>query len=218
MPIEHDDVVYVQADQTVDGVKTFIETPLIYGSIDQSKHAVTVEYLSGVLGISIDPQAIRFVPAIETAVDALPSPIPPDGTRYINLTDSRIYEVVLGSWSSSMPNEYTATIATATNTLWMYYGSVWHSIVTGSILTQEVEEEFTLTSTDITNKYIDLDAAPIDGIVIVSASGAPPLYKGIDYDLITDGVDVKRISWFGFDLDGRLAASDMMTVIYTKEM
>lgn len=73
----------------------------------------------------------------------------------------------------------------------------------------------TLTEGDITNGYVDLSVTPdTPARVTVNVKGAPGQFYGDDFQMITDGTSVKRLSWAGLGLDTLLVAGDKLTVTY----
>jgi len=78
-------------------------------------------------------------------------------------------------------------------------------------------EILTLDATDVgTNKYKDLSQVPteVNTVNVVPVGGIPQEYT-VDFTVITDGSDIKRLNWDGLGLDGILAASDKVIVTYT---
>lgn len=76
-------------------------------------------------------------------------------------------------------------------------------------------DRFTLTAGDVTNAYVDLAVTPDEPTrVVVSVKGAPGQFYGDDFQVITDGTSVRRLSWAGMGLDGLLVAGDKLTVTY----
>ncbi len=75
-------------------------------------------------------------------------------------------------------------------------------------------EFLTLTGTDITNKYIDLAQVPLNAYVSLTIKQAPWQFVGDDFEIITNGSDIRRLSWNGLGLDGILEAGDKLTVEY----
>lgn len=72
-----------------------------------------------------------------------------------------------------------------------------------------------LTATEIANGYVDLEVTPnTPSGVVVNIKGAPAQYYGDDFQVISDGASVKRLSWAGLGLDGVLADGDKLTVAY----
>lgn len=77
-------------------------------------------------------------------------------------------------------------------------------------------ETFTLTGTDITNKYVDLASVPkLAGAVIVIPQGGPTQRVTDDFTIITDGSELKRLNWSGLGMDGILESGDKLQVIYS---
>lgn len=71
---------------------------------------------------------------------------------------------------------------------------------------------YTLTATDIANKYFTLPALPAtEDSVVVLVKEAPNQYNGTDYAV---HVPTGRIMWNGLALDGVLTTGDIVTVIY----
>lgn len=83
--------------------------------------------------------------------------------------------------------------------------------------TTSIVEIITLDATDITNKYND-DLTQIPSVAsaveICPVNGIPQEY-GVDYTIITDGGDIKRINWSALALDGLLESGDKLLVTYT---
>lgn len=75
-------------------------------------------------------------------------------------------------------------------------------------------DTFTLTSTDITNKYVILSFKPSDAtkVILNIVSGVMQAYA-VDFTITVDDGG-KRLSWNGLGLDGLLAANDKLAVIY----
>lgn len=72
-------------------------------------------------------------------------------------------------------------------------------------------EKFTLTGTDITNKYITLSSSPATaGNTVLLVADAPNLFYDTDFT-ITGG---NQLSWNGLALDGILSSGDSLTVMY----
>lgn len=78
------------------------------------------------------------------------------------------------------------------------------------------QEEITLNSTNILNKYVDLTNVPVDpDEVRLVVIGGVEQDSGIDFDIITDGSEIKRLTWNGFSLDGILTSGDKLLVSYS---
>lgn len=82
-----------------------------------------------------------------------------------------------------------------------YYDSTqWTAIGTGSGSggSDRRAEAFTLDNTDITNEYVDLAFTPSDpDNVTLNVRGGTVQYPGEDFEVITNGVSIKRVSWAG---------------------
>jgi len=80
-----------------------------------------------------------------------------------------------------------------------------------------IVEVLTLDATDVgTNKYKDLSQVPteVNTVNVVPVGGIPQEYT-VDFTVITDGADIKRLNWDGLGLDGILETSDKLIVTYT---
>lgn len=76
-------------------------------------------------------------------------------------------------------------------------------------------ETFTLTETDIANKFITVAYEPLDSAEIgFEIQNAPSQYYGEDYK--QDTSFSKRITWEGLALDGVIQAGDKVTVTYIR--
>ncbi len=75
----------------------------------------------------------------------------------------------------------------------------------------EIVESFTITPTDIINKYITLSNTPIDisNVIIFIEDGLKGHYN-TDYNIINNN----QINWNGYSWDGLLASGDTLTVLY----
>jgi len=72
---------------------------------------------------------------------------------------------------------------------------------------------YTLTATDITNKYIDLPDTPVTAsAVVANIAGAPVSYYGDDYQM--DGTTQNRLTWDSLGWDGIVEAGDKVQVVY----
>jgi len=78
-------------------------------------------------------------------------------------------------------------------------------------------EKIILTSTDITNKYVDLsyNAKSINDIDLHIQYG-PPQVRGVDYQLLASDLD--RVSWDGLGMDGIVESGDALTVTYNRDI
>lgn len=76
-------------------------------------------------------------------------------------------------------------------------------------------QTFTLSPSDVSNKYVDLSTPPSTPTATrLSISGAPGMAYSTDFEVITNGVDVRRLSWNGKTIDGILESGDVVTVEY----
>jgi hypothetical protein len=91
-----------------------------------------------------------------------------------------------------------------------YKGNEILTSASGAVETSK-QQIITLTSTNITNKYVDLAQTPVDAsaIMVTPVGGILQEYN-IDYS-----VSGNRISWSSLGLDGLLAAGDKLIVNYT---
>lgn len=77
-------------------------------------------------------------------------------------------------------------------------------------------EVITLTSTNITNKYVDLTETPATATAVeVNPVGGPAQEYTTDFTVITNGSVVKRLNWSSLGMDGILEAGDKLIVSYT---
>jgi len=78
-------------------------------------------------------------------------------------------------------------------------------------------ETFTLTDTDISNKYIDLSYVPaVASAVVAQVKGSPWSFYGDDYQM--DSSTPNRLTWASLEWDGVLEAGDKLTVIYDRNL
>ncbi len=92
--------------------------------------------------------------------------------------------------------------------------SAWDDV--GYIIQAEIRivEEFTLTSTDITNKKVTLTYAPVNGdYVTLDVYGGGAQDNGVDFSVNTA---TKEVSWSTLGLDGILEAGDILRITYSK--
>lgn len=82
-------------------------------------------------------------------------------------------------------------------------------------------EEFTLSAGDITNKYVDLSAIPLEpSCVQVDVIGIGQQRYSVDWNIITDGSELKRLSWDSAEatissgMESDLQAGDVLVVTY----
>ena len=86
---------------------------------------------------------------------------------------------------------------------------------------QDHRDEFTLSAGDITNRYVDLALIPADKdhVQLIPVGGIPQRIL-VDFDVISDGADVKRLSWDSAEgtistgMEADLTAGDVLQVFY----
>jgi hypothetical protein len=77
-------------------------------------------------------------------------------------------------------------------------------------------EILTIASGDITAKYKDLAEIPATATAVqVTPVGGIPQEYTVDFTVITDGTDVRRLNWDGLGLEALLEADDKVMVSYT---
>lgn len=80
----------------------------------------------------------------------------------------------------------------------------------GTNIGQRGAEQRTLTSDEITNKYLTLANTPVNAdVVIVEVVKGSVAAKGIDYS-----VNGANISWDGLALESKLVAGDILIISY----
>jgi len=90
------------------------------------------------------------------------------------------------------------------------------SIVALGTGSTRIVEIVTLDATDISNKYNDdLTQVPTEAstVSITPVGGIPQEYT-VDFTVVTDGADIKRINWDGLGLESLLAEGDKLIVTY----
>lgn len=88
-------------------------------------------------------------------------------------------------------------------------------VASPAVLYRTEIEKFTLSGTDISNKYVDLANLPaVPGKVAVIVRGQAGQTIPEDAQIITNGFDLRRFSWNGLGLDGLLVIGSKMQVIY----
>jgi len=77
-----------------------------------------------------------------------------------------------------------------------------------------ISEQFTLSATDITNKYVTLAQQPLNNAhVVLHVVGGTTQHYENDYTIVFSTPEY-RLSWNGKNLDGILAATDVLRVVY----
>jgi len=80
-----------------------------------------------------------------------------------------------------------------------------------------IVEILTIDATDVSNKYSDdLTQVPTEATVVnvVPVGGIAQEYT-VDFTIITDGADIKRLNWDTLGLESLLADTDKLIVTYT---
>lgn len=107
-------------------------------------------------------------------------------------------------WTANNPVLTAGEPGFETDTLRFKIGNgttAWVSLAYQGALT-EATEPFTLTPTDITNKYVDLAHTPaVAANTHAFLSGSGPMTYTDDFQVITNGTTVKRLSWNGLALE-----------------
>ena len=81
----------------------------------------------------------------------------------------------------------------------------------------KIVEILTVDAADISNKYSDdLTQVPAaaTAVEVIPVGGIPQEYT-VDFTVITDGDDIKRLNWDGLGLEALLAENDKLIVSYT---
>lgn len=83
------------------------------------------------------------------------------------------------------------------------------------VASQAKSQKFTLTTGNISDGYVDLTlpAALPTTASLFPVGGAPQDY-GTDFEVITNGTDIRRVSWNGKTLAGELEVGDVIRVTY----
>ena len=77
-------------------------------------------------------------------------------------------------------------------------------------------EIITLTSGDISNKFVDLTNVPFTNTAVeVNPVGGPAQEYGADFTVVDIGGDVKRLNWNSLGMDGVITSGDKLIVSYT---
>lgn len=109
-------------------------------------------------------------------------------------------------------NDGDLAIALDTDTLYTYNasGHTWVLIGPAGNTSTYVVDEFTLSSTDITNKYVTLSSTPnFPAKAVLEVIGGPTQSYSADYT-----ISGTQLSWSGLFLDGVLEAGDQLIVQY----
>lgn len=88
--------------------------------------------------------------------------------------------------------------------------TILDDLIAGGASTSQVVDTFTLSGTDITNKFVTLSETPsLPGHTILLIDGSPSTFYGTDFT-----VSGTQLSWSGLSLDGILSSGDNLTVTY----
>jgi len=181
-------------------------------TISSDQVVVVATDLAGT-GLDVDANNLRISAAAagNGLVGGAGSPLAVGAGSGINVTSDA---VELGSLTANwdLGGSFTITnVPTPVNSSDVANKSYVDSQV-GGVNNRQVEY-FTLTSTDITNKYVTLGNTPtVANSVIMTVKGAPSQYYGDDYQM--DGTNTDRLTWDSLSLDGILEAGDKLAVVY----
>jgi hypothetical protein len=209
--------------KTVDGLEvkvndTVTATDNLWSSTKISNELSTKASLSyvdnAIAGLKWKEPVINFID--QTTLDGL---TPQSGDRYI-MTDgtntNKIAEYDGATWIYTTPLDNWTLINKADDKAYSYDGDTSTWVDVGGIAQSEkrIVEEFSLTSTDITNKKVTLTYIPIDGnYVTLDVIGGGPQDNGTDFSV---NAALKEVGWSGLGLDGILEAGDVLRVTYSK--
>jgi hypothetical protein len=99
------------------------------------------------------------------------------------------------------------TPSSATTMSWV------QTAITNATANSDVVETFTLSASNITNKYVQLANVPKTASqVVLLIKNAPNQFYGIDYQM--DGSTPNRLTWASMGIDGIIEAGDNITVMY----
>jgi len=123
------------------------------------------------------------------------------------------------NWTADNPTLANGEWGYETDTTYLKMGdgsTAWTSLayaVSGDFTPNT--EALTLTSTNITNKYVDLAQTPEDKLTVdVFPYGGIRQAYTTDFTVITDGATDKRLNWSGLGLESLLAEDDILIVNY----
>jgi len=119
-----------------------------------------------------------------------------------------------GGTTDDITNASSVTGATASDALETNKSSI-ADVEFITVTTQYVPQEpITLDATDITNKYVVLDAAPTDKEKTQAfVVGGNPQEYGADFEITADDGG-KRFSWSGLGLESLLTIGDKLVIVY----
>lgn len=87
-------------------------------------------------------------------------------------------------------------------------------IESSAINSRRVVERITLTTTDISNKFILLGQIPMPNGVQMEVLGSPSQSQGSAWAV--DVVNPKKVVWGGYSLDGLLETDDVLIAVYQR--
>lgn len=93
--------------------------------------------------------------------------------------------------------------------------------VGGTSATSYEEELFTLTSTNITNEFVDLqyEVTTPHSMTRMFPRFGPEQHYGLDFTIIVDGTgQYRRISWDGYELENLLSVGDELLIAYRRDL
>jgi len=209
--------------KTVDGLEvkvndTITATDNLWSSSkisNELSNKASISYVdNAVAGLKWKQPVIDF--KTQSELDALS---PQAGDRYI-VTDgtnaNKIAEYNGSAWTYITPSDNWTLIRKSNDKAYTYDGDTTSWIEVGGITQQEIDvvEEFTLTSTDITNKKVILTYTPVNAnYVRLDVIGGGAQDNGADFSV---NVTTKELSWSGLGLDGILEAGDILRVTYNR--
>jgi hypothetical protein len=202
----------VKVNDTVTATDNLWSSSKISNELSQKASISYVD--NAVAGLKWKQPVIDFID--QSTLDGLS---PQTNDRYI-ITDgtniNKIAEYDGATWNYTVPQDNWTLIRKSNDKAYSYDGdtSSWVDIGGISQVEQRVVEEFTLSSTDITNKKITLTYTPVNqNYVTLDVIGGGVQDNGIDYIVNTA---TKEVSWSGLGLDGILEAGDVIRVTYSK--
>lgn len=119
-----------------------------------------------------------------------------------------------GGTTDDITNLSGVTGTTLTQALDNVDSDITNITVTVADTQYKPNEPYTLTATDITNKYVILTSAPVTKeITQVFVIGGTIQNYGEDFIVTADDAG-KRLSWNGYGLESVLSAGDIIVVIH----
>ncbi|MEJ5352443.1 MAG: hypothetical protein WHS65_12715 [Melioribacteraceae bacterium] len=210
--------------KTVDGLEvkvndTITATDNLWSSskiANELSNKASISYVdNAIAGLKWKSPVIDFV--TQTYLNGLS---PQTGDRYIvtdGINANKIAEYNGTSWDYTTPLDNWTLLRKSNDRAYTYDGDTSAWIELGGIAQQEVDvvEEFTLTSTDITNKKVTLTYTPVNmNYVRLDVIGGGAQDNGADFTVNTT---TRELSWSGLGLDGILEAGDVLRITYNKQ-